>query len=191
LRYDHKTDDPRLLGMKLARKLGPLPWNVICIGTDRSTGDALGPLTGSFLQNSTVPGIFVDGDIDDPIHAANLGEFSSTFIPHGPVLAIDACLGKKNNVGTVTLCEEPLRPGAGVKKDLPQIGDSHIAGIVNVGGLMEYYVLQNTRLSIVMSMSHWIAKAVQAGSFLASPEITQCESAASSSNKESNSMKYH
>ena len=33
-----------------------------------------------------------------------------------------------------------------------------ISGIVNVGGFMEYVVLQNTRLSLVMNMANKIAQ---------------------------------
>ncbi|MNJ05080.1 hypothetical protein D3C73_1661750 [compost metagenome] len=36
----------------------------------------------------------------------------------------------------------------------------HITGIVNVGGFMEYFVLQNTRLSLVMDLAELIAKAI-------------------------------
>lgn len=47
--------------------------------------------------------------------------------------------------------------GAGVNKQLPPVGDIHLTGIVNVGGFMEYFVLQNTRLSLVMRLSDIIA----------------------------------
>lgn len=36
-------------------------------------------------------------------------------------------------------------------------------GIVNVGGFMEYFVLQNTRLSLVMRMAHVIADGLRMG----------------------------
>ncbi len=48
----------------------------------------------------------------------------------------------------------------GVNKDLPSIGDISITGVVNVGGLMEYMVLQNTRLNLVMNMAEIIAKSI-------------------------------
>ncbi|NLA06754.1 MAG: DUF1256 domain-containing protein, partial [Firmicutes bacterium] len=51
-------------------------------------------------------------------------------------------------------------PGTGVSKTLPPIGDIHVTGIVNVGGYMEYLVLQNTRLSVVMKMADIISKAL-------------------------------
>ncbi|MGB4514418.1 MAG: DUF1256 domain-containing protein, partial [Bacillota bacterium] len=36
----------------------------------------------------------------------------------------------------------------------------HVTGIVNVGGYMEYLVLQNTRLSVVAKMAEVISKAL-------------------------------
>ena len=63
----------------------------------------------------------------------------------------------------------PLRPGLGVRKKLPPVGDLYIAGVVNVGGFMEYMVLQNTRLGLVMKMAQVIASGiVQADSLLRS-----------------------
>lgn len=53
-----------------------------------------------------------------------------------------------------------LHPGAAVHKNLPKVGDIHITGIVNVGGSMEFYVLQNTRLHLVMSMADSIAQSI-------------------------------
>ncbi|MNE77605.1 hypothetical protein D3C80_1739330 [compost metagenome] len=40
------------------------------------------------------------------------------------------------------------------------MGDISIYGIVNVGGFMEYMVLQNTRLSLVMRMADEIITAI-------------------------------
>ena len=61
-------------------------------------------------------------------------------------------------MGNVAYATGPLRPGAAVNKDLPPVGDMAISGIVNVGGFMEYVVLQNTRLSLVMNMANKIAQ---------------------------------
>lgn len=138
---------------------------IVCIGTDRSTGDALGPLVGTllkrFLGNSIVAqNVHLYGTLEQPVHAVNLNEtLQSIHKSHNQpyILAVDACLGKLANVGTVQLGSGPLKPGAGVNKDLPEVGDIHITGIVNVGGFMEYFVLQNTRLHLVMSMAECIS----------------------------------
>jgi putative sporulation protein YyaC len=134
---------------------------IVCIGTDRSTGDALGPLIGSKLSSRLdKQQAVVYGTLENPVHAVNLketlDEINATY--HNPFLiAVDACLGQLSSVGLVTLGHGPLRPGAGVNKVLPEVGNIHLTGIVNVGGFMEYFVLQNTRLSVVMRMADCIA----------------------------------
>lgn len=134
---------------------------IVCIGTDRSTGDALGPLIGSKLSTRLEEDkAAVYGTLESPVHAVNLQETIDEIKQkyHDPfVIAVDACLGQLSSVGLVTLGNGPLRPGAGVNKVLPEVGNIHLTGIVNVGGFMEYFVLQNTRLSVVMRMADCIA----------------------------------
>ena len=136
---------------------------VLCIGSDRSTGDSLGPLVGSLLLGSGLPRSQVAGDLAEPVHASNLrrvwlGLRDSR--PRRAVLAVDACLGRQESVGTMTAGLGPLRPGAGVNKDLPPVGDVYLTGTVNVSGFMEYFVLQNTRLSLVVAMARRMAETV-------------------------------
>ncbi len=134
-----------------------------CIGTDRSTGDALGPLTGSFLSNFHSFPFEIIGTLENPLHAINLASTVEEIQqrPSAPiVIAIDACLGNEKNIGQIVVQEGPLYPGKAVKKELPPIGDISIKGIVNVGGFMEMLVLQNTRLNVTYSMSNKIARAL-------------------------------
>lgn len=134
---------------------------IVCIGTDRSTGDALGPLVGSALQKSVNIPVF--GTLDDPVHAVNLSDqlkIVETHYRNPYIIAIDACLGQISSVGCIQTGIGPVKPGAGVNKDLPPVGHSHITGIVNVGGFMEYFVLQNTRLSLVVNMANVIAESL-------------------------------
>ncbi|QDS35870.1 spore protease YyaC [Brevibacillus brevis] len=133
----------------------------VCVGTDRSTGDSLGPLVGTALKKSKLD---VLGTLDDPVHALNISETLSEIernYPNHFVIAIDACLGAFSSVGNIEVACSALKPGAGVGKDLPPLGDVNIQGIVNVGGFMEYFVLQNTRLSMVMKMASTIADACE------------------------------
>lgn len=149
---------------ELARRVQAAgPPVVICIGTDRSTGDALGPITGCELIARGYPADRVYGTLEEPVHAGNLREAivrAEQAHPHSPVLAIDACLGTPENVGSISLAEGPVRPGAGVNKDLPAVGDFSLTGVVNIAGFMEYFILQNTRLSLVVRMARVIADAV-------------------------------
>jgi len=76
-------------------------------------------------------------------------------------LAIDASLGKPTEVGIISLGVGAIRPGAGVQKDLPAVGQYYVTGTVNIGGFMDYYVLQNTRLALVMKMAQKIADGIR------------------------------
>ena len=133
---------------------------IVCIGTDRSTGDALGPLVGTALAKHNSRHFELYGTLDDPVHAMNLEETMASInrrIPSAFIIGIDACLGQVSSVGCIQLGAGPVRPGAGVNKELPPVGDIHMTGIVNVGGFMEYFVLQNTRLNLVIRMADVIA----------------------------------
>ena len=110
------------------------------------------------LQKS---GIDVIGTLDEPIHAINLRETIEK-CKNRFVIALDACLGSINeSVGYINIQKGPLRPGTGVNKNLPAIGNVQIIGIVNVGGFMEYMVLQNTCLGLVMKMAEIIADIIK------------------------------
>jgi putative sporulation protein YyaC len=152
---------------------------VVCIGTDRSTGDSLGPLVGSQLAARGIGPVY--GTLDDPVHATNLQEKIVEIREKHPdsfIVAIDACLGKTESVGHVNIKKGPLRPGTGVNKNLPTIGNMHIVGIVNVGGFMEYFVLQNTRLNLVMKMATLIADGIgwAIGSLQKANRASECAS---------------
>lgn len=134
---------------------------VMCIGTDRSTGDSLGPLVGDMLSKWKLPNVHVYGTLDNPVHARNLEETlgkAAFQAPYSFNIAIDASLGVLDHVGCISVGMGPIKPGAGLKKDLPAVGDMHVTGIVNTGGFMDFLVLQSTRLSLVMRMADVIAR---------------------------------
>lgn len=134
-----------------------------CIGTDRSTGDALGPMTGSFLSQLKSFPFEIVGTLDNPLHALNIEEITNTIRSSQKdsyIIAIDACLGNANNIGQIIIHPGPLYPGKAVKKELPPIGEVSIKAIVNIGGFMEYNVLQSTRLSLTYEMGRVISRSL-------------------------------
>ncbi|MFU2016262.1 spore protease YyaC [Peribacillus butanolivorans] len=159
-----KQISQELINLLPTGKLQPIV--IVCIGTDRSTGDSLGPLVGTLLNEKTEDGassFHVYGTLDNPIHAMNLQEKLNEInkIHTNPfIVGIDACLGKLKSVGIVQIGQGPVKPGAGVNKDLPSVGNAHITGIVNVSGFMEFMVLQNTRLNLVLKMAKTIAEGI-------------------------------
>src|SRR5690625_4281148 len=144
----------------------------VCIGTDRSTGDSLGPLVGTNLSQL---GYDVIGTLHEPCHAVNLDEMIEKIPSEKIIIAIDASLGDYTNVGKVRFGKGPLKPGAGLQKELTPVGDYHVAGVVNVSGFMEYFVLQNTRLSLVIDMAARITDAITCVFPLALAEVAVSE----------------
>lgn len=139
---------------------------ILCIGTDRSTGDCLGPLVGEKLKFLSRNKIHILGNLENPIHAKNLKDtlnninklFNNPFI-----IAIDACLGSLPNVGKVIIDSKPLNPGSALNKDLPPVGNLSITGVVNISGNLEFMVLQNTRLYVVMKLANVISRGIYHG----------------------------
>ena len=129
----------------------------LCIGTDRSTGDSLGPLVGHKLRRRSLRGAAVIGTLDKPVHAMNLELYVRYIRAHYSryvVVAIDASVGSPDHVGYATL------PGLGVSKDLEAVGDISITGIVGGAGSRDPVMLQSVRLSMVMKMADCICESI-------------------------------
>ncbi|TDF94074.1 spore protease YyaC [Paenibacillus piri] len=131
----------------------------LCVGTDRSTGDALGPLVGMMLEESGFPHVI--GTLRDPLDAGNMVERLSGLPAGKTVIAIDACLGQPSSLACYQVSNQPLEPGKSLGKALPSVGDYTIAAIVNVDGGNKYTILQSTPLYRVYTMAHEIAAAVK------------------------------
>lgn len=133
----------------------------LCIGTDRSTGDALGPLTGSKLQEHGFK--HVVGTLPQPCDAETLVTRIAE-IPAGQlIIAIDACLGPAAALGSYFASGEPLRPAQSVGLNLPAVGHYSLAAIVDINGPRPYRTLQTTPLHRVMVMAAEIAAAAAIG----------------------------
>lgn len=137
------------------------PIVLLCIGTDRSTGDSLGPLIGYKLSRRKIENLTIYGTLDNPVHAVNLEDTLKKIKKKHPdalIIAVDASLGTSSHIGYITLGTGSLKPGIGVnKKTLPEAGDIFITGIVNFTGMLDSLLLQSTRLSIVMKLADCIS----------------------------------
>jgi len=138
------------------------PIIMLCIGSDRYIGDALGPLVGTYLEEHT--DCIVYGSLENPVHASNLVEVIN-IIDHKYqqpiIIAVDACLGNSDEIGNVEIWEGSLEAGIAVGTRLPCVGDISIIGVVNASGRIGYLDLQSTPLSIVMKLSKCIGGALR------------------------------
>lgn len=162
---DVHVDDPQAVE-KLAVGLAEnVPAHVrpvlLCIGSDLATGDSLGPMVGTLLRESgfSLP---LYGTLDRPVHAVNLPEVAAEIREKHPdsiVIAIDAALGTTKEIGRLQLHRKALCPGGAVEKNLGQVGDLAITGVVNVGGvgLASIYTV---RLRLVWRMARVVSRAL-------------------------------
>ena len=103
----------------------------VCVGTDRIIGDSLGPIVGSLLQDRIPNKVY--GTVENPVHALNVNEIGKTIKEKHEgttIVAIDACIGITIPKGSIRLRNTPVKPGKGACKELDEIGDYSIAGIV-------------------------------------------------------------
>lgn len=150
------------LGRELAARIGDRPTVFACIGSDRSTGDALGPLAGDRL---TLAGAEVVGTLSSPLHALNLEERIGAIQsrPARPlIVALDAALGPRERVGRIALNDQGLDPGRALGKSLDAVGDLSITVTVNVATRAERQrTLQSTRLFFVMNAADLVARSCE------------------------------
>ncbi|WMJ80085.1 spore protease YyaC [Clostridium sp. MB40-C1] len=135
----------------------------LCIGTDRSTGDSLGPLIGNKIKSIVKNNFILYGTLEYPVHAKNLTKILKEInqkYTNPYIIAIDACLGSIQNIGSIIIEDKPLSPGAAMNKNLPKVGNISITGIVNISGSLEFMVLQNTRLYTVMHLADVISRGI-------------------------------
>lgn len=136
---------------------------ILCIGSDRITGDSLGPLVGHSLSKASLHHTHVYGTLARPVHALNLNETVTMLNeqhPHSLTVAIDASLGTKNHLGFLTVAKGSLEPGLGVRKKLQPVGDISITGIVNISGTFDHFLLQTTRLATVVQLADSIVSGI-------------------------------
>ncbi|MGL4760060.1 MAG: spore protease YyaC [Sarcina sp.] len=135
---------------------------IICIGTDKCIGDCLGPLVGTALIEKNFPQP-VYGTLEKPIHALNLDtelERIYKLHPYSTVIAIDACLGDVNAIGEIHLKTDSLKPGKGVGKTLPSVGDISIIGIVDSSSKKDLFSNRAIRLNLIMDITKVIVNSI-------------------------------
>ena len=107
---------------------------IICIGSDLVVGDSLGPYVGSELNKRLNGKAYVYGTLQSPITAKEIltvKEHVSKIHPNSQTIIIDAAIGNEEELGYVKISNCGIKPGLGVNKDLPQIGDVSIIAILS------------------------------------------------------------
>ena len=137
---------------------------ILCIGSDLSVGDSLGPVTGTKLKQALAGlNCYVYGTLAKPITAHEvkyMNEFLALTHPSSPVIAIDAAVGNAGDIGLIKVAKRGLHPGSGANKRLNKVGDVSIMGIIAEQSVFNYSLFSATRLNVVYKMSEIIAEGV-------------------------------
>ena len=158
------------LSQKMRNSLKTLIFNpknnkpiLICIGSDLVLGDSLGPLVGTLLKKKNVRS-YIYGTLNFPITAKEV-DYARTYLkqmhPNSLLIAIDAAVGSCDDVGNVKVVNKGLKPGTGVNKNLGEIGDVSIIGVVAGKSKENYNLFNLTRLNLVYKMAEKIASGIE------------------------------
>ena len=106
---------------------------VICIGSDRVSGDMLGPLVGSSLREEYHLPCPVYGWVGESVNGVNLEEYLCMIErrhKNSHLIAVDAALGKKKDVGKIRLKRGGIRAGGALDRPGGKVGDIGLVGVV-------------------------------------------------------------
>lgn len=138
------------------RELHPI---VVCVGSDLVLGDSLGPLVGTMLKKNGVSS-YVYGTLNFPITAKEI-EYTRSCLkqmhPNSTIIAVDAALSSSDDVGLIKVVNKGLKPGIGINKNLGEIGDVSVVGIVARKSSKNFDLFNLTRLNLVYKMAEVIS----------------------------------
>ncbi len=105
---------------------------VMCIGTMKVIGDSVGPRVGDILKADNID-CYVYGDSVGNINACKIDVYEQLLRAcHAGdiVIAVDAALGEKGDVGKIKVVGNGLRPGKALGRSGNPIGDIGVLAVV-------------------------------------------------------------
>lgn len=165
IRYneDHAIDNIANAIISLIEWEGDRKIPILCIGTDKSSGDSFGPFVGTFIKLKKLTNFKAYGNLEYPVHSQNILEYIEKLKQkYKFIIALDCAIGSKENIGKIKVNQGPLQPGSGIGLNLPSVGAINICGIVGVQGAdheMTSSMLRSVRLNLVIRMANVTAQA--------------------------------
>jgi len=130
---------------------------------DKNIGDSVGPLVGYKIRNMNQNKMIVCGSLENTFQALNIETVHNTIsnsFDNLYIIAIDACLGDYRDIGKILLKYGSVRPGAGVNKKIPPVGDISIKAIVDDSDDYEFFPHKPMRLNFIMRFADIISEAI-------------------------------
>lgn len=129
-----------------------------CIGSDLSTGDCFGPLTGTLLKNIGFKNVI--GSLDDTVHAGNLEEKLLLAPEDSFIVAVDAMMGHYKEVGNLSFIRGAIKPGAAFNRELPPVGEASVVFNVAPSGFANFLVLGSCSMNRIWQGANLLARTI-------------------------------
>lgn len=141
----------------------------LCVGSDKVTGDAFGPLVGEKLQKlfkNYYHNIQVIGTLEKPVLATDVNKVIEEIFQkykNPCIIAIDSALSSKEQIGKIIVTDTTMQFGIGTNKKIKAVGNISIKGVVAKDYKFARYNfsgLQNTSLHLVMKLADTTAEGI-------------------------------
>ena len=141
----------------------------ICVGTDRITGDAFGPIVGTKLiklfEKDNFFNINVYGSLDKNITYNSIEDYYNKIIDTNDavVIVIDSALSIKENIGRIFVTNNKTILGKGLNKNKIAIGDISIKTVVakeSTKIINNFKMLQNVSLNTVIRLADIVSEGI-------------------------------
>lgn len=133
---------------------------IVCVGSDLAIYDAVGPLCGTLLKRK-LPDVSLYGSLDSLQTAKNIrqtAKYLKKEYPNRPIIAIDAAVTDES-VGEISIRNQPLNPGTGIKRNLGKIGQITVMALTMHKDDLPFN-FHITRLGMVYAMAETISDGV-------------------------------
>lgn len=142
----------------------------LCIGTDRITGDCLGPFVGTKLEQQfkkcNISNLTIYGTLKKNVCYTDLQEILNKIKElhqNSCIIVIDAALSTQENIGKIFVKREKMLLGKGLHKNKIEIGDISIKAVVGKNYKLpkhNFSSLQNISLHLVIELAEIIAQGI-------------------------------
>ena len=145
------------------KKIDKPKFTFLCIGTDKITGDALGPIVGSNIENfiisKKIDNVKVKGNLENPLCNKNINEYKN--IDDSITILVDAAVSNSYEVGNIIVEENSTKIRYALK-DMKKIpADISVKVVVSKNLEDEYlnfFMLQNIKLGTIIKLSEIVSK---------------------------------
>ena len=132
---------------------------IVCVGTDKISGDSLGPMVGSMLRAAGVPcPVYgVEGATVNGVNLDRYREFLASRYAGVPVIAVDAALGEADEVGQIRYRKGGVCAGGALGRRTEGLGQLAVLGVVGRRGEDALSALLEAPLAVVERLAERIA----------------------------------